>query len=138
MTQKITIPRDKRQDAIDAQNAARQSASNPYVMGVDAVMEEGIGSAIKSSQNKYAPNIALGDLIQGSGSNFSAKDAPGNAPLDDNIHQTGSVQYQTSSTEEPQAAPEDLEASKVDRRLNMIRRAAGNAEDNLNGPTRGM
>ena len=46
MTQKITMGRDKRQDAIDAENARRQSGSNPFVQGIDAVMEEGVGGAI--------------------------------------------------------------------------------------------
>ena len=100
MTQKITMGRDKRQDAIDAQNAQRQSGSNPFVQGIDAVMEEGVGGAIAQSRNQYGNvNIMPAEMIQGKNSNFSQQDAPSNAPMEDYANQTGSVDNQVSATE---------------------------------------
>jgi len=138
-TQKITLGRDKRQDAIDAENALRQGKSNPFVQGVDSVMEEGVGTAISQSRNKYGnANVMPNELIQGAQSNFSFKDTPGNAPLEDSKNQSGSLEYETSATESPQADPEDLETDALDRRMAMISKAAGNADQNLNANNRGM
>jgi len=138
-TQKITLGRDKRQDAIDAENALRQGKSNPFVQGVDSVMEEGIGAAISQSRNKYGnANVMPNELIQGAQSNFSFKDTPGNSPLEDYKNQSGSLEYETSATESPQADPEDLETDALDRRMAMISKAAGNADQNLNANNRGM
>ena len=139
MTQKITMGRDKRQDAIDAENARRQAGVNPFVQGVDSVMEEGVGTAISASRNKYGnANVMPNELLQGAGSNFSYKDAAGNAPLEDYRNQTGSMDYETSSTERPQADPEELESDALDRRMQMYAKAAGNADQNLNSNNRGM
>ena len=138
-TQPIKIGRDKRQDAIDAQNAQRQAASNPFVEGIDAVMQEGVGTAISQSRNKYGnANVMPNELLQGAGSNFSYKDTAGNAPLEDYRNQTGSMDYETSSTERPQSDPEELEADALDRRMQMYAKAAGNADANLNANNRGM
>ena len=138
-TQKITMGRDKRQDAIDAENARRNSGSNQFIQGVDSVMEEGVGTAISQSRNKYGnSNVMLGELVGGAGANFSYKDSPGNSPLEDYKNQSGSLGHQTSSTESPQADPEELETDALDRRMNMIAKAAGNADNNLNANNRGM
>lgn len=139
MTQKITMGRDKRQDAIDAQNAQRQAGSNPFVQGIDAVMQEGVGTAISQSRNKYGnANVMPNEMMQGATSNFSQKDATGNAPLEDYVNQSGSIDYQTSSTERPQEDPEMLESDALDRRMQMYAKAAGNSEANLNSNNRGM
>ena len=139
MTQKITMGRDKRQDAIDAENARRQAERNPFVQGIDAVMEDGVGKAISQSRNKYGnANIMTNEVVQGANSNFSQKDEAGNMPMEDYPNQTGALDYQTSATERPEQDPEDLESDALDRRVKLIQRAAGNAEDNLNGPQRGM
>ena len=139
MTQKITMGRDKRQDAIDAENARRQSGSNPFVQGIDAVMQEGVGTAISQSRNKYGnANVMPNEMMQGATSNFSQKDAVGNAPLEDYVNQSGSADYQTSSTERPQEDPEMLESDALDRRMQMYAKAAGNADANLNSNNRGM
>ena len=138
-TQPIKIGRDKRQDAIDAENARRNAGSNQFVEGVNSVMDEGIGTAISQSRNKYGnSNVMIGELVGGSGANFSYKDAPGNSPLEDYKNQSGSIDHQTSSTESPQADPEELETDALDRRMNMIAKAAGNADQNLNANNRGM
>ena len=139
MTQKITMGRDKRQDAIDAENARRQAGRNPFVQGVDAVMEDGVGKAISQSRNQYGnANIMTNEVVQGANSNFSQKDEAGNMPMEDYPNQTGALDYQTSATERPEQDPEDLENDALDRRVKMIQRAAGNADANLNGPHRGM
>ena len=139
MTQKITMGRDKRQDAIDAENARRQAGRNPFVQGVDAVMEDGVGTAISQSRNQYGnANIMPNEVIQGARSNFSQKDATGNAPMEDYANQTGALDYETSATERPEEDPEDLENDALERRVKMIQNAAGNADQNLNANNRGM
>ena len=138
-TQKITIGRDKRQNAIDAENAKRQAGSNPFVQGIDAVMQEGVGTAISQSRNKYGnANVMPNELMQGATSNFSIKDAPGNSPLEDYTNQSGSLDHETSSTERPQEDPEMLESDALDRRMQMYAKAAGNADQNYNANNRGM
>ena len=138
-TQPIKIGRDKRQDAIDAENAMRQSGSNPFVEGVDAVMQEGVGKAISQTRNRYGNvNVMPNELLQGDGSNFSYKDSPQNRPLEDYQNQTGSIDYGTSATDTPTKDPEELETDALDRRMNMIANAAGNADQNLNANNRGM
>ncbi len=139
MTQKITMGRDKRQDAIDAENARRQAGSNPFVQGIDAVMEEGVGGAISQSRNRYGNvNIMPAEMLQGKNSNFSQKDAPANAPLEDYPNQTGSVDNEVSATQRPEEDPERFETDALDRRMQMYAKAAGNADDNLNANNRGM
>ncbi len=141
-TQKITMGRDKRQDAIDAENAKRQAGSNPFVQGIDAVMQEGVGTAISQSRNKYGnANVMPNEIMQGATSNFSVKDAPGNAPLEDYKNQSGSLDYETSSTERPQEDPEMLEmdaSNRLEQRLSTIANAASNAGHNLNPQYRGL
>jgi hypothetical protein len=138
-TQKITMGRDKRQDAIDAENAMRQSGSNPFVQGVNAVMREGLGNAISETRNKYGNvNVMPNEVLQGDSSNFSYKDSAQNAPLEDYPNQTGSIDYGTSATDSPSSDPEDMESDALDRRMNMYAKAAGNAEQNLNANNRGM
>jgi hypothetical protein len=138
-TQPIKIGRDKRQDAIDAENAKRQAGRNPFVQGVDAVMEDGVGSAIAQSRNKYGnANIMTNEVIQGDRSNFSQEDSTGNRPMEDYANQTGALDYQTSATERPEDDPQDLENDALERRVKMIQNAAGNADQNLNANNRGM
>ena len=138
-TQKITMGRDKRQDAIDAENARRQAGRNPYVQGIDAVMEDGVGSAIAQSRNNYGnANIMPNEVIQGAKSNFSQEDSAGNRPMEDYSNQTGSLDYESSMTERPEEDPVDMENDALERRVKMIQNAAGNAEQNLNANNRGM
>ena len=132
--------RDKRQDAIDAENARRQAKSNPFVQGVDAVMEQGVGTAISQTRNQYGnANVMPNEIMQGADSNFSMKDAPGNAPMEDYPNQTGALDYQTSSTEKPEADPESLETDgRLESRLSTIANAASNAGHSLNPQYRGL
>ena len=138
-TQPIKIGRDKRQDGIDAENARRQAERNPYVQGIDAVMEDGVGSAIAQSRNNYGnANIMPNEVIQGAKSNFSQEDSAGNRPMEDYANQTGSLDYESSMTERPEEDPVDMENDALERRVKMIQNAAGNAEQNLNANNRGM
>ena len=138
-TQKITMGRDKRQDAIDAENARRQAGRNPYVQGIDAVMEDGVGSAVAQSRNNYGnANIMPNEVIQGAKSNFSQEDSAGNRPMEDYANQTGSLDYESSMTERPEEDPVDMENDALERRVKMIQNAAGNADQNLNANNRGM
>ncbi len=122
-TQKITIGRDKRQDAIDAENAVRQSGPNSYVQGVQSVMEEGAGKAIENTRGKYGDtSLKTNQVMQGAKSNFQQTDSPGNAPLDDLPNQTGSIQTQASSTNVPQKDPEVMETDALSQRLEKMAR----------------
>ncbi len=122
-TQKITIGRDKRQDAIDAENAVRQSGPNSYVQGVQSVMEEGAGKAIENTRGKYGDTaLKTNQVMQGAKSNFQQTDSPGNAPLDDLPNQTGSIQTQASSTNVPQKDPEVMETDALSQRLEKMAR----------------
>ena len=138
-TQKITMGRDKRQDGIDAENARRQAERNPYVQGIDAVIEDGIGNAVRPNNNFGNSNVMIGDLVRGTKtSNFSQPDSNFNSPTEDYPNQTGAVDYATSMTERPEEDPVDMENDALERRVKMIQNAAGNAEQNLNANNRGM
>ena len=101
MTQKITMGRDRRQDAIDAQNAMRQYGGyNPNAGDIPAVMP-------------------------------SAPSSTANAPADDPMDRTGSVALGTSGTEEVNQSPEQFQSSALNDRLQTIaegiQRSEGNA-----------
>ena len=115
--------RDKRQDAIDAKNALRQSGPNSYVQGVQTVMEEGAGTAIQNTRSPYGDTaVKTNQVMQGAKSNFQQTDAPGNQPLDDLPNQTGSIQTQVSSTNVPQQDPEAMETDALSQRLEKMAR----------------
>ena len=101
MTQKITMGRDRRQDAIDAQNAMRQYGGyNPNAGDIPAVMP-------------------------------SAPSSTANAPADDPMDRTGSVALGTSGTEEANQSSEQFQSTALNNRLQTIaegiKRSEGNA-----------
>ena len=101
MTQKITMGRDRRQDAIDAQNAMRQYGGyNPNAGDIPAVMP-------------------------------SAPSSTANAPADDPMDRTGSVALGTSGTEEANQSSEQFQSTALNDRLQTIaegiKRSEGNA-----------
>ena len=118
-TQKISMGRDKRQNKIDAQNAVRQAESNAYIQGVQSAISD-FGDAIKGDRTAYAnSNIPVNQLIQGD-KNFSYTDSPGNQPMADRYHRTGSMDTQVSSTTVPQQDPEEMETDALSHRLAMM------------------
>ena len=124
-TQKITMGRDKDTDYESKLAAAfAQSKYNPYVRGVEAAMNGGVGEAVRADSERTAygnSNIPVGELIQGEGK-FSYKDTPGNSPLADVTNQTGSVSTQTSSTNSPQENPDEVKSDHLAQRLYNMRR----------------
>tara|TARA_R110001592_G_scaffold180626_1_gene423100 strand:- start:1099 stop:1533 length:435 start_codon:yes stop_codon:yes gene_type:complete len=123
-TQKITMGRDGDTDYKSKLAAAKAQASpNSYVQGVQSVMDDGAGVAVANTRTKYGNvNVMPQDVIQGSNSNFSINDAPGNSPLDDLPNQTGSIQTQVSSTNVPQEDPEEMETDALSSRLEKMAR----------------
>ena len=113
--------------------AKAQADGNQFVMGVQDVLEEGPGQAIKGSRTAYgAPTVMPNELMQGNSSNFAQKSDTANAPLDNPENTTGNVALSTSSTEFADTDQETFQTDALERRLNMISRAAGNANNGLN------
>ena len=138
-TQKLTMNSAERDYQQKLRQSKAQGDGNPYVAGVQSVMEEGAGTAISEDRTKYGnSNIMPNEIMQGRSSNFSYRDAPGNAPLEDPANQSGTMDARASATMDPQHDPENLETDALDRRMRMYAKAAGNAGMNLNGQRRGM
>ena len=117
--------------------AQAQAGPNQFVQGVNTVMSEGIGTAVQNTRDERGvTNLPVNELIQGSKSNFSQKDTPGNQPLDDIPNQTGSAELDTSSTAVPQEDPQEMETDALDRRLAMYAKA-GQGFSGLNDRSRG-
>jgi len=134
MTQKITFRgRGKYQDKIDASNAARLGNANPFVAGVQAVVDGGFGHPIKDSRTAYgAPRHMPQELLQGKSSNFAQADAPANAPQDDPLNQTGDLALGTAATRQPNRDQEALNTERLEQKLALYRGTMGNAHDSLN------
>lgn len=135
MTHKVTFGRqDPREYEAQKRAAmAQHGDSNPFVSGISQVMNEGVGTAVSASRNRYGnSNIMPNELMQGADSNFSQKDVPGNRPLEDHVNQTGSQDLGVSSTTRPQKDPQEMESDALEQRLAMYSKAAGNYEANLN------
>ena len=127
-TQKLTMNSKE----LDYQQMLRQSKAqadgNPYVAGVQQVFMEGAGNAVKGSTSAIGDQpLKPQELLQGTQSNFQAKDAPANSPLDDPYNQTGSVDLEMSATRNPNRDPEDLATKQLDERLQMYAKAGSNA-----------
>lgn len=134
-TQKISLGHNRDTDYEAKRNAAMAQAAYLDMgvgMGVDMVSGEGVGNTfMKPAQSPIYGNIneTEGDLSQGANSNFSAESSNFNAPLENPDRQTGSMTYVTSSTNDPQTDPQQLDSSAVEAR---IRRMAANGSINLN------
>lgn len=115
-TQKVTFEKENERE-YDSQrrSAIAQADANPYVGGV--------GLDVQRTRSKYGnPNVMPEQLIEGVSSNFQAGDAPGNAPLDDPLNTTGSLQNEVSATEIPQEDPQSFQADALTERLELMRR----------------
>ena len=135
MTQKITFRgRGKYQDEIDARNASRLGNANPFVAGVQTVIDGGVGEAVKGSRTPYgAPRHMPQELVEGARtSNFAQADAPANAPQDDPINQSGDLALGTSATRQPNRDQEALNTERLEQKLALYRGTMCNAHDSLN------
>ena len=133
-TQKVTFnrPDPREYEAQKRAAMAQHGAANPAVSGIQEVMNQGVGEAIKSDRTMYGnSNIMPNELMQGSSSNFAQQDVPGNRPLEDTMNQTGNAQDGVSSTTQ-NTDYEDMESGALEKRMAMYQRAVGNADASLN------
>jgi len=137
MTQKITLGRDRRQNAIDAENAMRQAGSNQYVEGIQGPQERPVGMQVSDTRTEYgAVRRMPQELVEGPDSNFSSVSTTANVPLDKPTQTTGSVELQTSGTKAAEKDPDAFQTEALDKRLNMYAQAASNAGYSLNDRAR--
>ena len=131
-TQKITIGANGADtDFVAKRNAALAQAAF-LDMGVKSV--EGAGSGSTFMMPERSPqygniNDTTGDVIQGAASNFSQPGDTFGMPLENVERQTGSLSVGTSSTNDPQTQPDQLDESALQAR---IRRMGENGSINLN------
>ena len=98
--------------------ALAQSSKNSYIQGLQDVIIEGPGQKIKDTRTERGNvNIMPQQVLEGESSNFQAREAPGNRVLNDVVNQTGSMEFETSATLNPQTDPEEFETSALDERL---------------------
>ena len=118
-------------------NALQAQGEQTRTSVTSEVMEEGAGTAIANTRNKYGNvNLMPNEVLQGRTSNFAQKDIPGNQPLDDIPNQTGSAELDTSSTAVPQEDPKEMETDALERRLAMYAKA-GQGFQGMNDRSRG-
>jgi hypothetical protein len=110
MTQKITMGRDRRQDAIDAENAMRQSGHNAYVNGIPSV-----GDRVSQSRSRFGAPTVMPQELSERNSNFSSTSTAANVPLDDPMHSTGNVDLQTSATRSAEKDPAAFQGQAMER-----------------------
>ena len=134
-TPKISLGQKRDTDYEAKRNAAMAQAAYLDMgvsMGRDMVGSDGVGNSfIKATQSPVYGNVNAteGDLSQGANSNFTAKSENFNAPLSNPDRQTGTLDYATSSTNDPQTDPEGLDNSALAARIQQMA-AGGNI--NLN------
>ena len=132
-TQKITFGSP---GGVDSEYAAKRAAAEAQAMyidmGVQAVQDQGTGRTFMEAHKdpvRGNVNHTIGDMQQGMNSNFSAESSTYNTPLENPDRQTGSMTYATSSTNDPQTDPQNLDQSALAAR---IQRMAENGSINLN------
>ena len=126
-TQKITM-NSREKDYQERLAQAKGQQYNAFVEGVNTVFKEGPGEAIKNTRGPHgAPTLTVGDLLQGDESDFSQRDVPGNTPLADAPNQTGFLDGQTSSTNNPEQDPREMNMDALSRRLAMYKEKGYNA-----------
>ena len=131
-TPKITFGHNGNDTDYMAKRNAAMAQAAFLDMGVRSVEDAGTGATFMQSQRSpiYGNvNETVGDVSQGANSNFSAESETYNAPLSNPDRQTGTLEYATSSTNDPQVDPEGLDESALASRL---RRMAENGSINLN------
>jgi hypothetical protein len=127
-TQKLTMNSADRDYEQLRRAAIAQGDGNPFVAGVQEVFAEGAGEASKDSRTQYGNvNLMPQELIQGSLSNFAQKDAPHNAPMEDPLNQSGTMDLGVSATRSPNKDTEMMAVDKLEERLQMYAKAGSNA-----------
>ena len=134
-TPKISLGQKRDTDYEAKRNAATAHAAYLDMgvsMGRDMVGSDGVGNSFMKAMQSHVygnVNATEGDLSQGANSNFTARSDTYNAPLANPDRQTGTLDYATSSTNDPQTDPEGLDNSALAAR---IQRMAEGGSINLN------
>lgn len=127
-TQKITFGRPGGPDSeYQSKKRAAEQQARYLDLGVDLTEAEGVGQTfMKAYQDPEYGNInsTTGDMIEGINSNFTLEDSPANAPLLNPKMSTGSVDFETSSTINPQTDPQDLDTSALEEKMDLYRKGA--------------
>ena len=127
-TQKLTMNSSERDYQQRLRQAQAQGDGNPFVAGIQEVLDVGAGQAAKQTRTKYGNvNIMPQELLEGAHTNFSQKDAPSNAPLADAANQTGVLDFGTSSTRNANKDHDQVATEELDKRLEMYAKAGSNA-----------
>jgi len=126
-TQKITMDNKERDYQQKLRQSVAQGDGNPYVAGIQEVFEEGAAKAVRRRSEYGDVPVKPQEALLGAYNNFQQKDSVANAPMDDPLNQTASLDLETSATRNPNKDPEDLATDKLDERLRMYARAGSNA-----------
>ena len=127
-TQKLTMNSADRDYQQKLRQAKAQGDGNPFVAGVQEVFSEGAGEASKESRTQYGNvNLMPQEVLQGTLSNYAQKDSPGNAPMEDPMNQSGTLDLETSATRAPNKDVDLMAVDKLEERLNMYAQAGSNA-----------
>jgi len=127
-TQKLTMNSAENDYQQKLRQAQAQGDGNPYVAGIQEVFNAGAGEASKDSRTEYGNvNLMPQELLEGEFTNFAQKDAPANAPMADSMNQTGTLEFGSSMTKQPNSEPEELATDQLDKRLSMYAKAGSNA-----------
>ena len=112
--------------------ALAQAKHNEYIQGVQAVYSAGAGQPIKDSRSKYGNvNIMPNEVLDGANSNYSQREAAGNAPLANPERQTGTLGMSNSSTITPQEDAQEFNTDALDARLHMMNKGGMHNLNNL-------
>ena len=115
MTQKITFRGEDPREHKARVRAAQQSSANEYISGLETGTRFR-GDAVKARRTHYGDSRVRPQDLEFA-SNFSQSDAPGNAPLDDPINQTGDLTNQTSATRQANRDQDALAVEKAEERI---------------------
>ena len=127
-TQKLTMNSAERDYQQKLRQAQAQGDGNPFVAGIQEVLQKGAGQAVKQTRTKYGNvNVMPQELLEGVETNFAQKDAPANAPLADAINQTGVLDFGTSGTRNANKDHDQVATDELDKRLKMYAKAGSNA-----------
>ncbi len=123
-TQKITMGRrgDTEYEAKKSAALAQAGMSNPFVMGIQSVYQNGTGQATKATRDpRYGnTNLTTGDALDGEFGNFKPQtDAAGNQVTEEPQNLTGFLDGQYSQTIQPQVDSE-MAGQQAAERVQMI------------------
>ena len=127
-TQKLTMNNAERDYQQKLRQSTAQADGNPFVSGLQQVMLEGGGEAVKMSRSKYGDTaMKPQEFLQGEHNNFRQKDNPANTGMEDPVNQTGSVDLNMSATISPNKDMDEIATDKLEQRLQMYAKAGSNA-----------